>query len=161
MGTDERVVLRSSLRTLAAFAGVFLSVLAAELLWAHDVGSFLVAAFSFMAVATLMHHFRKVVLTSAGIEVWSLGYTLIPWAQISAVVTRGSWWTERYIGVLDLAGDRCRKLPAPRASFGLSGRDLERARDLIERWWLQHRGDPPVTPAPVPPDVLWAPPPSA
>jgi hypothetical protein len=160
MGDDHKVVLRTSLRYPALAILLVVAALEALALRSGDVWFFVpyLVVFSLTILGT--GYLRKVVLTSAGLEIRSFGYTLVPWPQISRVVTGGAWWSERYVALTVLPNNRFRKLPAPRSGYGVARGDVEAARDLIERWWLQHRGDPPITPAPVPPDVLWAPPPS-
>ena len=160
MGDDERVVLRTSLRYPALAILVVAAVMAALALRSGDVGFFVpfVVVFSLTTLAT--HYLRKVVLTPAGLEIRSFGSTRVPRPQISRVLTGGAWWSERYVALTVLPDNRFRKLPAPRSGYGVARGDVEAARDLIERWWLQHRGDAPPAPVPIPPDVLWAPPPS-
>jgi hypothetical protein len=159
MGDEDRVVLRTSLRHAVGTVLVVFAAVGALSLYSRDFGFFVpfIVVFSLATLGT--HYLRKIVLTPAGLEIRSFGYTLVPWPQIAQVFTGGSWWSERYVALTVLPNNRFRKLPAPRSGYGVARRDVEAARDLVERWWLQHRGDLPGTPAPIPPDVLWAPPP--
>jgi hypothetical protein len=115
-----------------------------------------------VVIGSLLGHFlRRVVLTSRGLEVWSFGCTFVAWSQISDVSVGGSWRTERYVAVLVMPYGAVKKLAAPRATLGIGDRDVEAARELVEKWWLRHRGDVvvPTQPTPVPGHDPWAPPP--
>jgi hypothetical protein len=71
-------------------------------------------------------------------------------------VIRSSWkvhfsafaagWRNSYLTVEDLRSNRTRRLPAPRAVFGIDEAQVEQARALIERWRQAHGGPDPVTP---------------
>ena len=169
MGDDDRVVLRTGIAVPAVAIGVSLLVIGVPS-WAFG-GSFMVwgAAIGVVIGTVLSYGHRKVVLTSRGLEIWSFGYTFVPWSQVSDVSVGGSRWTERYVTVLVMPYAPPTKLAAPRATLGLGESDVERARELVEQWWLRHKGDAVGTAAPapvpwtdhVPPrDDLWAPPPS-
>jgi hypothetical protein len=51
-----------------------------------------------------------------------------------------------YLTVEDLSRNRTRRLPAPRAVFGIDEAQVEQARAIIERWRQAYGGPDPVTP---------------
>ena len=160
MGDDERVVLRSPWRAevlnMAPIAVVFTVFTA----WSGDIVSLVTVAVVLVLMTVLFHYLTHVVLTPHAIELWRFGRTVIPWPQVGGVVLAGSRFTEVRVKLL-LSDRSARALPAPRAVLGTGRRDIEEARDLVEQWWLRHRGDVvvPTQPAPVPGYDPWAPPP--
>jgi hypothetical protein len=160
MGDDDRVVLRSGLTGPVVSVAVSLLMVAA-VSWALGDWFALWAVAGVIIGSLLSHLLRRVVFTSRGLEVWSFGYTFVARSQVADVSVGGSWRTERYVAVRVMPDGTVKKLAAPRATLGIGDRDVEAARDLVEQWWLRHRGDVvvPTQPTPVPGHDPWAPPP--
>jgi hypothetical protein len=106
---------------------------------------------------------QRTVLTEQGMVIQNLGRTFVPWSHVGRITVRGAWWNGRYIRVFDVVANRTRRLTAPAGAFGVGNRDVDRAQQLIEQWWVHYRGAQPATrtaPARHPglPDDPYAPP---
>jgi hypothetical protein len=146
MPPDERVVIRSSWLAVVALlapAGVVLLVI--QISW-RSFGS-VIPIILFLATMTASLRFLHYIeLTPHGIGIHTFGVRRVPWANIGAVEQVRKYGSYE-LTIYDRVENRSRRLSAPRGVFGVGRGEQEQARELIEQWWIAHRG----SPAPVPP----------
>jgi hypothetical protein len=162
MSSDQRVVIKSSWKSLAASAGytwLLLFVLVGTLAVVGAVRSlalYVVLIVVFPFLVTVLRATQYLELTPRGLEIHGFSSTTtLEWPFVGSVdcVTKGSGG---YLTVEDLFANRSRTLPAPRAVGEAGVAEAGRVRELIEQWRLAQCGPDPVPaahPAPVPPVV--------
>lgn len=143
MANEQRVVIRSS--WLAVFATTTAPVLVVFLvaqIWQRSLGGAITVLFVVSVMTALLHATQFIELTAYGLTIHRFGLTSLPWSQIGSIeIVRSLGGSD--LRVEDLARDRGHRLSAPRAAFGVGGQKQEKARDLIEQWWVAYRRSPP------------------
>jgi hypothetical protein len=149
-------VIRVGPKVLLAQFGMWGAVALVASAWlGWDLGALaMLAGIGALTLVFTLH--GHVVLTPPGLEVWWFGYTRLPWTSVGGVFEIG-FLGDGYLSVLDSRENRSRRLPAPRALFGVGKRELREQRHLIEQWWATYRNIPP-SPPPAAPGDPWSPP---
>jgi hypothetical protein len=100
----------------------------------------------FLATMTASLRFLHYIeLTPHGIAIHTFGVRRVPWANIGAVEQVRKYGSYE-LTIYDRVENRSRRLSAPRGVFGVGRGEQEQARELIEQWWIAHRGSPPPVP---------------
>jgi hypothetical protein len=143
---DERVVIRSS--WFAAFAnwlpvGV---VLLGLQVWERSVEGVVIVLLVSLVITGYARHINYVELTAEGLGIHWIRMSRVAWHHVGSVDRVGSLGSYE-LKIFDRALNIRRRLPAPRGAFGIGKAECAQARELIETWWVAHRGSPPPVPA--------------
>ena len=140
MSDDDRVVLRSSW-LVDALISLPVPLAFWFFFFRHDgPPALLFMAAVWAAVTIQAHHLTRVVMSADGIELRSLGRTLVPWSYVRGVVFVGSSPSPR-AAALVLPDRSVKPLSAPRSLFGIWSHDVQDASELIEQHWARYRAD--------------------
>lgn len=165
MPNDQRVVIRSSWLSVfvSSTSPVFVVFLSIEI-GQRSLGGAIAVVVVVLAMTAALRFMQYVELTAQGLEIHTLGMTRVRWQQIGSV-EQVSRLGSSELTIFDRVKNSRRRLPAPRAAFGVGKDEQARARDLIEQWWLVYGGTPMTPAARVAwprdasgPDDPWAPP---
>jgi hypothetical protein len=141
MSNGQRVIIRSS--WLATFANMspIAIVLFGFQIWDRSVGGAVTVLIVLAGMTSLLRYVHYVELTTNGLDIHWLRSRHVPWQHIGSVDQVGGLGTAE-LKIYDRDANIGRRLPAPRATFGVGKGDTAQARDLIERSWLAYIGSP-------------------
>jgi hypothetical protein len=128
------------LATAANIAPVAVVLLAFQI-WDRSLGGAVTVLLVLVSMTSLLRYFLYVELTADGLDIHCFRSTHVPWQHIGSVDQVDGFGTAE-LKIYDRGANIGRRLPAPRATFGVGKGETAQARDLIERWWLAYIGTP-------------------